>query len=184
MLKIACIGQQCSGKTTLAKFFMKEHIHNFHIKQADPIYKSIEALGYKKHRAFMQEFGDLAKKHFGLKVFTEAFTKSVKDTEIDIINRDLFDDGYSDNALIINDDVRFDWELDNVKELGFITVSIICPAEIRKQRADRQGFEFLEEHNSEIEIPNLIPKADWIIDNSDLTKDRFREKALEILKKI
>lgn len=184
MLKIACIGQQCSGKTTLAKFFMKEYLHNYHIKQADPIYAAVRALGYKKHRAFMQEFGDLAKKHFGKKIFTEVFSKKVRETELNIINHHAFDAIDENRALIINDDVRFDWELENVKTLGFITISIKCSAEVRKQRAKKQGYEFLEKHNSEIEIQDLIPQADHIIENGEMHIDELQLTALKILNKI
>ena len=110
----------------------------------------------------MQEFGDLAKKHFGENVFTEIFKKNVIEKER------LCETCSLTNSVIICDDIRRLYELDVVKEV----VSIKAPAEIRKARAEKLGLDFIENHNSETEVPDLIDKADYkIIDNGDITID-------------
>ncbi len=190
-LKIACIGQQCSGKTTLAKFFMNRFKAVYHIKMADPIYNALEGLKQKKHRAFMQQFGDLAKKHFGEEIFAEILEKRVLKIQDDIKKMNIVNNivapekyDFEDKILIINDDVRFDYELKYVKRLGFKLCSVICPTEVRAQRARRLGLDFIENHQSETEIPQLLHEADYEITNEIMTKEEFSHAADIILKDI
>ena len=119
LLKIACIGQQCSGKTTLVKFFAKEFKNVYFVKLADPIYNAIQGLKQPKHRAFMQQFGTLAKKHFGTEIFAKVLYQRVKELETEISNMVAVDAIDSEDTVILNDDVRFGYELEYMKRLGF-----------------------------------------------------------------
>jgi dephospho-CoA kinase len=163
MKKIAVIGQQCSGKTTAANFIAAEHHAPMVLKFAQPIYDAINALKQPKHRAFMQQFGDLAKTHFGELVFTNIFKERV----IEIQNSDFFD-------LLVCDDMRRQHELDAAREMGFKLISIDATAAVRKRRADAQGFAFIENHSSETEVPILIPQADYIIKDDGISMEELK----------
>lgn len=182
MLKIACIGQQCSGKTSLANFFIKKFSQVFHIKMADPIYNALDGLKQKKHRAFMQQFGDLAKLHFGEEIFPQILEKQV--VEIEKHDDEIAEHEFLDQILIINDDIRFAYELKYVRKMGFKLCSIICPAEVRASRAQAQGFDFIENHASETEIPSLLYKADFVITRGEMSMEELGNTADEILEKI
>ena len=160
MQKIAIIGQQCSGKSTAAKI-IDDHYENALVKFADPIYTALHGLGKQKHRAFMQAFGDLAKVYFGEMVFVEAFEKTVKSIE-----RCCHDEINLDHGFIVCDDVRRSYEAKKCKELGFKIIYIDTPVEVRRARADALGLAFIENHNSETEVPELRRYADIVLDGS------------------
>lgn len=189
MIKIACIGEQCSGKTSLAKFFMPEFIKHYHMKLADPIYQALEALKQPKHRAFMQQFGDLAKKHFGTEIFAEIFVKRVKELEAETKRPGFIPEGGLPQEIIpqfaiINDDTRFLYEVNALREIGFVFVAIECSTEVRKQRSEAQGFEFIENHGSEREIKDLIPMADYVISDGEMSLEDLGKMAQSILNDI
>lgn len=161
VIKIAVIGQQCSGKTSAAKFLMKHFDHYAVVKIADPIYDTLKALRQEKHRAFMQQFADLAKRHFGEEILVEIFKQNVLDLEkrFDLDGEHVM----GKDVLIVCDDIRFPYELKTVKELGFKLIAINATAEVRKERSDRLGLDFIENHNSETLVPQLFPSADHVI---------------------
>lgn len=160
MKRLAIIGQQCAGKTTVAT--MAGDIIDIGpvaaMKFAAPIYKSLIALYQQKQRGFMQEFGDLAKKHFGEDVFVRAFER--EDNRISKLPADCRP------ALAVCDDVRRIYELDLAKRLGYSVVYVEAPREARKARAEAQGLDFIETHNSETEVPLMKPKADYVLENN------------------
>lgn len=129
-------------------------------KFADPIYSALIGLGKPKHRAFMQDFGDLAKKHFGEHVFVECFDELIKTNP----------DGHW-----VCDDVRRTYELDKVRELGFKVVYVETPEDIRRARAVEQGLDFIPIHNSETEVPGMKQYADLVIDGTLPTKEIEKE---------
>lgn len=182
--KIAVIGQQCSGKTSAAKLFKKYFDASYVVKIADPIYDTLAALRQDKHRSFMQQFADLAKEHFGENVLVDVFIENVKFIEKQKQQEDMMS-GKERNALIVCDDIRFPYELGTVRELGFNLVAVKADTEVRKQRAEAQGFDFIENHNSELLVPQLIPKADFIIPELPLYSiDQLDEHCQDILRQV
>lgn len=175
--KIAVIGQQCSGKTTLVKMFGKHFDAKYFVKIADPIYDTLNALRKDKHRAFMQQFADLAKKHFGEQVLVEVFKQNVESLVCKFENR-------FDSVLIACDDIRFPYEMSTVRELGFKLVGIDADPVVRKQRADRLGLEFIENHDSELLVPQILPMADWIIKDDGISMDELDDHCLQIVSRI
>lgn len=148
--KIALIGGQCAGKTTIMEAVRSSFESSAILKFADPIYGALKALEKPKNRAFMQDFGDLAKKHFGEYVFVDAFReKSNAITSVD---------------LIACDDVRRTYEAELVHELGYFIVFVDTSEEVRKLRADALGLSFMPNHNSESEIASLRRYAHYGID--------------------
>lgn len=185
--KIAVIGQQCSGKTTAAKFFQKHFDHSVVVKIADPIYDTLRALRKEKHRAFMQQFADLAKKHFGEEILAEIFQKRVLEIQDKYLDRDL--DGQhptvgGKDILLVCDDIRFPYELKIVRGLGFKLVAINANTEVRKARAKRLGLDFIENHNSETLVPSLFPSADHVVYDDGISMEDLGKHCDIILKTI
>jgi len=180
--KIAVIGQQCSGKTTAANFFIKNFEHHATVKIARPIYDTLKALKQEKHRAFMQQFADLAKKHFGETILVDIFEKNVLELY------DRFDQNgdtvMGKDCLIVCDDIRFPYELEIVNRLGFILVAISAVDKVRKARAEKLNLAFIENHDSELLVPQLIPKADFIIWDNGISMEELGRYCNQILKTI
>lgn len=172
VVKIGIVGQQCSGKTTAANFLSEHFDETRFIKFADPIYGTLKALRQEKNRAFMQEFGDFAKKHFGEHIFVVNFNVAVQEYEEYLNN-------LRENVreyLIVCDDIRRKYEFDAAKELGFKIISIDANTKTRKKRAEKLGLDFIEDHNSETEIPEILYKADYVIvDSGWLSKRKLKK---------
>lgn len=153
--KIAIAGHQCAGKTEICKILCNTAELPSIIKFAYPIYLVLAALKKPKHRKFMQDFGEMAKVHFGLQIFADLFEQRVNDS----CNR-FYD-------LIICDDVRRDFEAERVLKCGFKLIYVDADRDIRKARAEAQELEFIEEHISEIQVPLLKNRALATIVNND-----------------
>ena len=167
---IAVIGSQCAGKTSAAKYIgEKFYSEPRFVKHAQPIYDVNDVVGVDKHRAFMQGFGDLAKKHFGDHVFLDIFRKLIKELDAD---------DYHD--ALINDDTRFPFEMDLLKELGFFTLYIDADRDVRRERAKNLGLEFIENHNSEIYVPEIGKKADFYISDNGMSLTQLQMRISEI----
>ena len=158
MNRFAIIGQQCSGKSTVADLlFEMWHYGKIVIKFADPIYDTLRALRQKKHRAFMQEFGEMAKRHFGEMVFVDIFKAKMR----------LADSKFPD-MLVVCDDVRRDYEAEAVLECGFKIIYVHADRLVRLSRAKKQGLDFIENHISETQVPTLRQYAHYeIVNNVD-----------------
>lgn len=155
-LKIGIIGQQCSGKTTVANMICHMFRRPRIIKFADPIYDTLKALRQEKHRGFMQAFGEMAKVHFGEHIFVDIFNKKLEGFE------------FSGADLLICDDIRRTYEAQAAKEAGFKIIYIKCNRETRLGRAQSQGLEFIENHISETEVPDLEIYADYVLFNEGI----------------
>ncbi len=175
-IKIALVGQQCSGKTTAAVAIM-EHLKNIGaveitdiVKFAQPIYDVLDVLGQKKDRAFMQRFGDLAKCSFGELVFVQIFKDLIKSMDKHCV----------EYIGLICDDIRRKYELEAARELGFKIIYIDSPEELRRKRAEATGLTFIPCHNSETEVPFLKDHADYVIEDRGLTMDELAEKSRKV----
>jgi dephospho-CoA kinase len=176
--KIGIIGQQCAGKTTIAKLIQEIYENNtvYVLKFAEPIYQSWAALHQDfKNRGFMQEFGDLAKKYCGIEVFARCFEQNVDE----VISVQM-----NDNDVLLCDDIRYQFEVDTATKLGFKILAVEADKDIRKQRALAQGLDFIEGHNSETEIPTLISEADYVLINNDITTEHLRDNTKIILNRM
>lgn len=161
---IGLCGQACSGKTSVLEH-MKSELGGTVIKFADQIYK---ALPGEKNRAFMCEYGDLAKKYYSDSVFRDKFTESVM---------------FSDSPVIICDDIRTPPEAAVAKQLGFTLISVECPDAVREARSEALGLEWLPGHNSENQVVEAAKLADYVIVNSS-TIDHLKAITKDILGRI
>ena len=172
--KISVIGPQCAGKTEVVKIIAGLHDSFRIIKFADPIYGALEALKKPKHRAFMQSFGEMAKIHFGEHVFVELFKEAVREAE----ELNAWAGGID---ILLCDDVRRDYEAEAAFECGFVLIYVDADREIRKRRAEVQGLEFIENHISETEIPNLKKYAEVEILNESGNIEDLRKSVMSAL---
>jgi len=156
-MKIGIIGKQCAGKSSVAKI-IQEIYGGCIIKFADPIYTVLKILDKPKHRLFMQEFSDLAKKHFGENIFVELMEQKIQQAKCDNL---------------YCDDIRYLNEIEMLRKYGFKFIFVGADAEIRKQRALQQGLEFNEDHNSE-RLDFSIPDVYYVENNGTL--EELREK--------
>jgi dephospho-CoA kinase len=184
LTKIGIIGQQCAGKTTAANFICElfDPLSTEWFKFADPIYDTLKAHRQEKNRQFMQQFSDLAKYFFGDDIYVKCFKANVQEREKEI--EPLIVGKFPGKRLFICDDIRYKSEFAACKELGFKIISIDAPVAVRKKRAEKQGLDFIENHNSEIEIPEIIYKADYVIVDSGkwLSKPRLKSYLKSALK--
>lgn len=167
MDKIAIIGQQCAGKSTIADMVLDCYSKGGIIKFADPIYDTLKIFGQQKNRAFMQGLGDLAKEHFGQNIYVKLFSEGVKELEETTNERDY---------ILVCDDIRFPYELDEAKLRGFKVIFVGADRDIRQQRANKLNLDFIEGHGSEIHVPALAEMADVKIDNSTLSTEELRQQ--------
>ncbi len=159
-LKLAFIGLQGSGKTTAleaAGMALPRYESYMQFKFAQPIYDVLAAIEKPKHRLFMQQFSDLAKEHFGLNIFNEIARKRIQD---------YINEGYH----ILCDDVRFEAEVDLLKEFGFSFFYVETAEEKRKARI---GHLFRNpSHNSEAQVAGLSKECPLTVVNNG-RKDEF-----------
>jgi dephospho-CoA kinase len=160
IMSIFFLGQQCAGKTSAAKT-LQTIIPNAIVKFATPLYMINEALQIPKNRAFMQEMSDLAKKYYGQDVFVRIFERT-----------------YGHLGNLINDDCRYKLEVAMLQEESWRSCAILADTHIRKQRAEKLGLSFIENHPSELEVPESVSKCDYIITNNGTLSDFQRKVRL------
>lgn len=165
-MKIALVGKMLCGKTTalnhfvyLSKFYNRTQTS---IKFADPLYSAQHCFSPLKHREFLQELSDLAKKHFGTNILNEKFTERL--SKIDSLD-------------IFCDDIRVFSEFEMARNLDFILIGVQASEKIRKIRNPKLFVG--TEHSTEIEIDNLLPKCDYLVDN-ERTLTTFLNKLTKI----
>ena len=164
--RIVFIGNQGAGKTTALESVYKSSSNGFYFKFAQPIYDVLKAIKQEKHRAFMQQFSDLAKEHFGNDIFNKIAEKILEE-KISCSN-------------IYCDDCRYFAELDLLKKYDFKAIFIDTPEDVRKKRI---GNMFKNpNHNSELEIYDMKNMCDAVISNDDsVSLYTFKESVIEVV---
>lgn len=176
--KIGIIGQQCSGKTTIAKIIQNIFSEEpaYILKFAEPIYQAWAALHQNfKNRGFMQEYGDLAKKYCGPDVIAKCFEENVVQFEQEM-------NGTS--AILVCDDIRYIDECDIARKLNFKILGVEADKNIRKERAIRSDLDFIENHPTETEVPGLLSEADYVLINNEVSLDYLRDNTRVILNRM
>ena len=149
-MRIGIVGQQCAGKTTLA-----DMIGYPIIKFAAPLYEINTVLRVGKSRDFMQKMSDLVKECFGVDKFLDLFVKTA-------------DNLYPHHDNLLCDDIRFLLEAEYLLKNNWKLIYIDAPEDLRRQRAEAQGLEFLPLHNSEKALCEILkPLCPTVIVNDD-----------------
>jgi len=154
MKKIAIAGLACAGKTSVYEHMLSKDKRIKRIKFAKPHYDVLDVLGVPKHRFFMQEFSDLAKKHFGQDIFVKAYDNYVNKFE-----------AADKNCLLVCDDMRYQIEFDYCKSNDWYLIYVDADEKLRKKRSDALGLEWKPHHNSE-QCHLFYHKCDIIIKNN------------------
>jgi hypothetical protein len=166
-MKVAFIASMQSGKTTALEYFIQLNTlykrKSICIKFANPLYEAQYCFlpNGTKNRLFLQELSDLVKKHFGPEILNQKFIEKDNKNKIDVFC----------------DDVRTSSEFEIVKQQGFLTIGIMASENIRKVR-NPQLFIGIN-HITEIEINNLLPLCDYLIQNES-SKESFFKQCMKI----
>lgn len=167
---VAITGAMGSGKTSIAAVLVNAGYTKTSF--AEPI-RNVAALAYgtidkgkdyeiedaEGHvstvsgRAVLQRVGQFIKHHDNL-FWTRAFTRNADNI----------------NSPLITDDMRFLHEYKALSQRGWIIVGLQCPVEVRIERLTaingRPPTQEELHHESEIEVPIIIEKADMVLDST------------------
>ena len=152
MKKIAICGLACAGKTMANNTIVSATT----LKFAQPHYDVLNILGVNKDRLFMQEFSDLAKKHFGQDIFVKIF-----ESKTEIYERI--------KSIVICDDLRFQIEFDSCIKNNWTLIYIDADKFLRKERSDKLGLKWNPNHNSE-KSHLFKDRCHYIIENNGTIK--------------
>lgn len=166
---IAIFGAMYSGKTTLAAALTE--VGYVKVSFADPL-RNIAALAYgqiDKSRKYTVSHYSSPDSDISGREILQQLGESVKTVDRDFWLKCFVRDSarYLDQPIVL-DDGRFMFEMEALKEMGYITVGIDTPLEVRLSRAQiiNGRYPTFEEmnHISEIEIPFIMNKVDIVID--------------------
>ncbi|MCK5862819.1 MAG: hypothetical protein KAH38_10055 [Candidatus Hydrogenedentes bacterium] len=162
-MRIAIIGNQCAGKTTLAEAYGAPIV-----KFAEPFYNVLRLFEKPKNRAFMQGLSDVAKECFGDEIFTELFAKKME------WRHQRFADFW------MCDDVRYLHEVKWLKANGWKLIFLYTETGVRRVRAAALGLEFITNHPSEIQVPELVSHCDLWINNTSLSLQELKDTGKQL----
>lgn len=174
---ISIAGTMGAGKTTAAKYcesYLTAKGFNVLItKWAQPIYDVLSLLNQEKHREFMVSFSDLAKLHFGKKIFTDVKMREL----VKHLNNNTYD-------VIIFDDTRFMQELTTLRQCKEVAsvVSIFLDTTLEASQ-QRSGTHYNRCGDLvEKDLPKLRSFSNYrIINDLDLDLDTFQGTLRKIL---
>jgi dephospho-CoA kinase len=183
MRNIAIFGAMYSGKTTLAAALTE--LGYVKVSFADPL-RNIAALAYgtiDKSKMYDVAHYNESNEQISGREILQKLGEGVKQIDRDFWLKCFLRDSkrYLDQQIVL-DDGRFQFELEALKENGYLTVGVDTPEEVRLSRAlmvnGRYPTYIEMNHISEIEIPFVMNKVDVVIDG---TGDIYREvgKVLE-----
>ena len=155
-MRICLIGKAGSGKTTILNY-LKDKYGFTGVKIAQPIYDIA-------HKYFKMQGKDRELLQFIGNGFREFRNGEYRDIWINY----LFD-SLPDEVNVVVDDCRFSNEFDRFKKLGWVTVALRCPFNIRIERmSKRDGSVNIEtlKDVSETEMDDFIDNCDYSINST------------------
>jgi uridine kinase len=174
---IAIFGAMYSGKTTLAAALTE--VGYVKVSFADPL-RNIAALAYgqiDKSKKYDVSHYTSPDEQISGREMLQKIAESVKTVDRDFWLKCFIKDSarYLDQPIVL-DDGRFMFELEKLKEMGYITVGVDTALETRLSRSlvinGRYPTREEMNHISEIEIPFIMNKVDILIDGD---WDPYRE---------
>jgi dephospho-CoA kinase len=171
-LLLGIIGEQFSGKDTVADYLVAKH-NAFHIRQSHILDEILDVLDLPISRRNEMDLGIALRKTFGTDTVGKAVEKRLRE---------------SNQELQVVQGIRFQEEFNIVRRLGGKMIYITAPAETRYQRAmqrqekaddQTQTFDqFLETEKTEpteVGIPGLGAKADVKIENNGTLEELYQQ---------
>jgi dephospho-CoA kinase len=174
-LVIGLIGRIGSGKTAVSEYLQENYGAKEH-RFSQILMDILDRLNLPHERANLQKLGKSLRAELGEEVIVNAFKHDLeKDT----------------SEILIVDGIRYENEVNMLKEKNGILIFVTASSEVRYERAVARGekgeatttFEqFLESEKAETEkhIEAIKESADYIIDNSG-TLDELYKKVDEII---
>lgn len=172
MRNVAIFGQMASGKSAIANILTQQDY--IRIAFADPL-KNISELAYGKiDKSGIYTVTDLAGNHQQVsgREILQRVGQSIKEHDRDFWLRCFFRtaEQFEGKPLIV-DDGRFHFEAAALREQGWLIVGLNTDESVRFERYERAygrmpTYQELN-HQSEIEIPDIIQSADLVLDGTD-----------------
>jgi dephospho-CoA kinase len=149
------------------------------LRFGDPIREALAIFIDEKRKEDQQWLGLVLRDRFGGDAIWHALKKKIKKTK---------------KQIIVFNGIRFFDEFNNIKKTGGIMVYITADSKIRWQRIKNRGekkddsvsykkFLQIEKAGTEIFIPKIGKKADFLIENNG-SKKEFYNEIKKVLKKI
>ena len=176
---LGLVGRIGSGKTTVSEYLQENYGVREH-RFSQILMDILDRLNLPHERANLQNLGKSLRAGLGEDVIVNAFKRDMeKDT----------------SEILIVDGIRYENEVELLKEKNGVLLFVTATPEVRYERAVKRGekgeatitFEqFLESERAETEkhIEAIKESADYIIDNSGTTDELYKkvDEIIEALK--
>lgn len=178
-LVIGLVGRIGSGKTTVSEYLQDNHGAKEH-RFSQILMDILDRLYLPHERAYLQNLGRSLRAELGEDVIVNAFKRDMeKDT----------------SEILIVDGIRYENEVNLLKEKDGILIFVTASSDVRYDRAVKRGEkgeakityeQFLESEKAETEkhIGTIKENADYIIDNSGALDELYKkvDEIIEALK--
>jgi dephospho-CoA kinase len=180
MLKIiGLIGETGSGKDTVCEFIKKKYPSSFVLRFSDPLREALAIFIEEKKKKDQQWLAIVLRERFGGGILWQALKKKIKNIK---------------TGMIVLNGIRSPDEYNEIKKMGGKIVYITADSKARWERVKDRGekkddrvsykkFLQIEKAATEVLIPKMGEKADFIIENNGFLGD-FQTKVKNIFKKI
>jgi dephospho-CoA kinase len=176
---LGVVGETASGKDAFCEYIKKNFPKVFVMRFSDPLYDALKIFLDEKRKEDLQWIAIVLRERFGNDIIWKAVKKRIE--------------GIKTGIVVLNG-IRFPEEFKGIKKLGGKIVYVTAPSKLRWERIRKRGekkddnvsyeeFLRIERAKTELQIPALGKKADFIIDNSG-TLEEFKDKTKEVLEKI
>jgi dephospho-CoA kinase len=176
---IGLIGETGSGKDTVCEFIKKKYPDVFVMRFSDPLREALAIFLDEKRKEDQQWLAIVLRKRFGGDILWLALRKKIKNIK---------------EGVVILNGIRFTDEFYGIKKMGGKIVYITASSKTRWQRVKDRGekkdddvsykkFLHIEKAATEVLIPKMGKRADFIIDNNGSLKE-FYDKIKEFSKRL
>ena len=171
MRNVALFGQMASGKSSIANILIDSHYSRMSF--AGPL-KSISELAYgpiEKAETYSVTSLDGNTELISGREVLQRVGQSIKAHDRDFWLRCFFRtvEAFGSTPLVV-DDGRFGFECESLRSRGWLIVGITVPLATRRERYrtlyGRYPTPEEESHQSEVEIPDIVDRADLILDGT------------------
>jgi len=169
---IGLVGNLASGKGTAARYLAERHGAVI-VRYSDSLREALGTFDLPVTRENMQDLSTLLRHHFGENVLAKAVARRAR---------------LAGEALVVVDGVRRLTDIEGLSELpGFSLVALTVDQQVRYQRcvtrnendgdADMSLEKFKERDvaEAEVQIPQVMAKARFTINNSGTIEDLYRK---------
>ncbi|MFH1401583.1 MAG: AAA family ATPase [Parcubacteria group bacterium] len=176
---IGLIGETGSGKDTVSDYIKKNYPEVLVLRFSDPLREALGIFLNEKRKEDQQWLAIVLRERFGGDILWQALKKKIENVE---------------SGIVILNGIRFADEYRGIKQIGGKIIYVTVDSKIRWQRVRSRGekkddrvsykkFLQIERAATELQIPKLGQKADFIIKNDGSIED-FYARIKKVLKMI